>query len=113
MPGREYPVELVVDEMEGGDSFVPVSFSWMASEEDPARCVQAGESSSCSYTTETGQYTDWDSSEEPIPPTEFEIPAACYTDAGTAVPRSAKAGGRNDDGEHLIKLPWAKRPSHQ
>jgi hypothetical protein len=110
VPGREYAVELVVDEMEDGDGFVPVSFSFTGDfNDDPARCVQGGDSSSCGFISQAGQYTDWDSSEEPVPPAEFEIPAVCFTDAGSAVPH-AKTRGRGD-GTHLTKLPWVKRPT--
>ena len=65
-------VPLQVDELEGAEHFIPVSFEYSrakySSITDPGfRAVAFG-----------GTYADWDASDFPIPGSEWDLPAVCY-----------------------------------
>jgi hypothetical protein len=113
-PGREYGVELVVDELEVGEGFVPVAVTMATAGLDPALCRQeGGEVTQCIFNAESGMYTNWDASNEPIHPSEFEVPALCYTgqytEGGVPIPRvhAPGHGGANYNKSRAGRLtPW-------
>jgi hypothetical protein len=79
-----------VDELEGADHFIPVSFENTVAGGYSDSPAIAGDELVCQYDpsnpatcfmaqTIIGTYADWDSSDTPISGSEWDIPAVCYT----------------------------------
>ena len=85
MPGHEWPAMVVVDELEGAEHFIPVSIEVTAYRYSPKHAI--------TYTV-GGAYSDWDSSEDPIPADEWAIPSVCYEEASTETSKGRDKGAK-------------------